>query len=71
MCAFKVLPLRRPAELNTLIHDGCPDVLRGEVWQLLAKIHSNEADLTQNYRILIEKVCTRKWIHFVRVYDAL
>lgn len=56
------MSFRRPAELNTLIHDGCPDVLRGEVWQLLAKIHSNEADLTQNYRILIEKVSPIQWI---------
>ncbi len=53
---FNQAVLRRPTELNTLIHDGVPDVFRGEVWQLLAKTHTDEASLVQNYRMLLEKV---------------
>lgn len=46
---------RRPAELPTLINDGIPDVLRGEVWQLLAKVYV-DPELVQTYRMLLEKV---------------
>lgn len=46
---------RRPTELPTLIKDGIPDVLRGEVWQLLAKVHV-DPELVQTYRMLLEKV---------------
>lgn len=49
------LVFRRPIELNAIIHDGIPDILRGEVWQLLAKVHV-DADLVQTYRMLLDKV---------------
>lgn len=47
---------RRPYGLNSLIHDGIPDVLRGEVWLLLARIGPVQADLVQAYQMLLEKV---------------
>lgn len=46
---------RRPMEINPIINDGIPDVLRGQVWQLLAKVHV-DADLVQTYRMLLDKV---------------
>ena len=45
----------RPAKVNELIYDGVPDVLRGEVWQLLAKVWK-EDDLANTYRMLLDKV---------------
>lgn len=49
----------RPTKVNELIHDGVPDILRGEVWQLLAKVWK-EDDLANTYRMLLDKVSFRK-----------
>jgi len=46
----------RPTKVNELIYDGVPDVLRGEVWQLLAKVWK-EDDLANTYRMLLDKEC--------------
>lgn len=54
------MAFRRPIELNEIIHDGIPDVLRGEVWQLLAKVYI-DADLVQTYRMLLDKVFLLKF----------
>ncbi|KAI1709246.1 rab-GTPase-TBC domain-containing protein [Ditylenchus destructor] len=53
---WKEEPEKRPAELNSLMNLGIPDLLRGEVWQLLTKVH-NDLDLAQTYRMLLEKEC--------------
>lgn len=54
---WKKEPEKRPDELNSMIvSDGIPDVLRGEVWQLLAKVYADTSDLVQTYRMLLEKV---------------
>ncbi|VDO55854.1 unnamed protein product [Brugia timori] len=39
-----------------MIRNGVPDVLRGEVWQYLAKVQI-DPDLTQTYRLLLGKEC--------------
>ncbi|KAL7077376.1 hypothetical protein ACQ4LE_003488 [Meloidogyne hapla] len=54
---WKQTPEQRPSGLNSLIHDGIPDVLRGEVWLLLARIGTVKADLVQAYQMLLEKEC--------------
>uniref|UniRef100_A0A915NWP7 Rab-GAP TBC domain-containing protein n=1 Tax=Meloidogyne floridensis TaxID=298350 RepID=A0A915NWP7_9BILA len=54
---WKQTPEQRPYGLNSLIHDGIPDVLRGEVWLLLARIGPVQADLVQAYQMLLEKEC--------------
>lgn len=46
----------RPEGLADLIRNGIPDVLRGEVWQYLAKVQT-DPDLTQTYRLLLGKEC--------------
>ncbi|KAK0390326.1 hypothetical protein QR680_019302 [Steinernema hermaphroditum] len=46
----------RPKELSALIRNGIPDVLRGEVWQLLAKVNA-DIDLIDTYRLLLAKDC--------------
>uniref|UniRef100_A0A7E4ZY60 PID domain-containing protein n=1 Tax=Panagrellus redivivus TaxID=6233 RepID=A0A7E4ZY60_PANRE len=46
----------RPPKVNELIYDGVPDVLRGKVWQLLAKVYK-EDDLANTYRMLLDKEC--------------
>jgi hypothetical protein len=51
---WKNEPEKRPAEMYTLIHDGIPDVLRGEVWQLLTKVYA-DPELVQTYHMLLEK----------------
>lgn len=57
ICKWKEEPEKRPNELNSIIvSDGIPDVLRGEVWQLLAKANVDTSDLVQTYRMLLEKV---------------
>lgn len=38
-----------------MIRNGVPDVLRGEVWQYLAKVQI-DPELTQTYRLLLGKV---------------
>uniref|UniRef100_A0A915EUV2 Rab-GAP TBC domain-containing protein n=1 Tax=Ditylenchus dipsaci TaxID=166011 RepID=A0A915EUV2_9BILA len=53
---WKEEPDKRPQELNALMNAGIPDVLRGEVWQLLAKVHV-DLDLIQTYRMLLDKEC--------------
>ncbi|VDM09888.1 unnamed protein product [Wuchereria bancrofti] len=45
-----------PEGLGDLIRNGVPDVLRGEVWQYLAKVQI-DPDLTQTYRLLLGKEC--------------
>ncbi|VDN28337.1 unnamed protein product [Gongylonema pulchrum] len=45
----------RPKELADLIRNGVPDVLRGEVWQYLAKVQI-DPDLTDTYRLLLGKM---------------
>ncbi|KAL3099475.1 hypothetical protein niasHS_002930 [Heterodera schachtii] len=54
---WKMEPDKRPPGLNALIYDGCPDVLRGEVWPLLARVDSDSSDLVQTYQMLLEKEC--------------
>ncbi|TKR72061.1 hypothetical protein L596_019577 [Steinernema carpocapsae] len=46
----------RPKELSALIRNGIPDVLRGEVWQLLAKVNA-DIDLIDTYRLLVGQEC--------------
>ncbi|VDN51777.1 unnamed protein product [Dracunculus medinensis] len=46
----------RPDGLGDLIRNGVPDILRGEVWQYLAKVQI-DPDLTQTYRLLLGKEC--------------
>lgn len=56
MLFFSVNFLRTiPEGLGDLIRNGVPDVLRGEVWQYLAKVQI-DPDLTQTYRLLLGKV---------------
>ncbi|VDK51014.1 unnamed protein product [Anisakis simplex] len=46
----------RPEGLADLMRNGVPDILRGEVWQYLAKVQI-DPDLTQTYRLLLGKEC--------------
>ncbi|GMR31748.1 hypothetical protein PMAYCL1PPCAC_01943 [Pristionchus mayeri] len=46
----------RPSSLASLIANGVPDMLRGEVWQLLAKVHLDK-ELKESYQGLLEKDC--------------
>ncbi|VDM97084.1 unnamed protein product [Thelazia callipaeda] len=46
----------RPEGLADLMRNGVPDLLRGEVWQYLAKVQI-DPDLTQTYRLLLGKEC--------------
>ncbi|KAJ1356632.1 hypothetical protein KIN20_014371 [Parelaphostrongylus tenuis] len=46
----------RPAIVSSLIHNGVPDVLRGEVWRLLAKVHL-DPELVNTYHLLLGKDC--------------
>uniref|UniRef100_A0A915C0Q2 Rab GTPase-activating protein 1 n=4 Tax=Parascaris univalens TaxID=6257 RepID=A0A915C0Q2_PARUN len=46
----------RPEGLADLMRNGVPDILRGEVWQYLAKVQT-DPDLTQTYRLLLGKEC--------------
>ena len=54
---WKANPDQRPPGLNSLIHDGVPDVMRGEVWLLLARVGTDQNDLIQTYQMLLEKEC--------------
>lgn len=44
----------RPKQLKPLVRKGIPEALRGEVWQLLSRVHESE-ELFEDYRILITK----------------
>uniref|UniRef100_A0A1I7XJX0 PID domain-containing protein n=1 Tax=Heterorhabditis bacteriophora TaxID=37862 RepID=A0A1I7XJX0_HETBA len=45
----------RTESVSSLILNGIPDVLRGEVWQLLAKVHL-DPELISTYHLLLGKV---------------
>lgn len=45
----------RPKQLTTLVKQGIPEALRGEVWQRLT-INEKDEELLNNYRLLISKV---------------
>lgn len=45
----------RPKQLTSLVRQGIPEALRGEVWQRLT-LTDREEELMNNYRILISKV---------------
>ncbi|GMT31385.1 hypothetical protein PFISCL1PPCAC_22682 [Pristionchus fissidentatus] len=51
----------RPDTLASLIANGVPDMLRGEVWQLLAKVHLAK-ELKESYLGLLEKECTAEQV---------
>ncbi|CAI4224060.1 unnamed protein product [Auanema sp. JU1783] len=46
----------RPDGVSALILNGVPDVIRGEVWQLLAKVNL-DSDLANTYHFLLGKEC--------------
>ncbi|EPB78677.1 TBC domain protein [Ancylostoma ceylanicum] len=46
----------KPAIVSSLILNGIPDVLRGEVWRLLAKVHL-DPELVNTYHLLLGKDC--------------
>ncbi|RCN29125.1 hypothetical protein ANCCAN_25119 [Ancylostoma caninum] len=46
----------KPAIVSSLILNGVPDVLRGEVWRLLAKVHL-DPELVNTYHLLLGKDC--------------
>lgn len=45
---------RRPKNLPNLVRGGIPDMLRGNIWQKLARIE-NRTEMNQSYRLLINK----------------
>ena len=58
----------RPKQLTTLVRQGIPEALRGEVWQRLT-INEKDDELLNNYRILISKVS--RTIVFCRKFSSL
>lgn len=51
----------RPKQLTTLVKQGIPEALRGEVWQRLT-INEKDEELLNNYRLLISKECSAELI---------
>ncbi|XP_065226884.1 rab GTPase-activating protein 1-like isoform X1 [Planococcus citri] len=51
----------RPRTLTTLVRQGIPEALRGEVWQRLT-INEKDDELLNNYRILISKECSAELV---------
>lgn len=45
----------KPRQLNSLVKQGIPEALRGEVWQRLAQSENDDATM-DTYRILITQV---------------
>ncbi|CAJ0583037.1 unnamed protein product, partial [Mesorhabditis spiculigera] len=51
----------RPEKLTTLLANGVPDLVRGEVWQLFAKVHM-DPELIKTYHLLLGKECAAEQI---------
>ncbi|CAJ0933526.1 unnamed protein product, partial [Mesorhabditis belari] len=51
----------RPEKLTALLANGVPDLVRGEVWQLFAKVHM-DPELLKTYHLLLVKECSAEQV---------